>query len=198
MELGQKLKEIRQTKRITLQRLADGAGLSKSFISQIESGVANPSIASLKKIADVLDTPLAALFDSSSDVEGSEANGSLDLGTRGRISDVRVVRRDKRKMLVWPGSGAKTFLLTPDLQRKLEVILSEERPGETSGEETYSHSGEEFGFVLQGRYEVAVEGQLFVLEEGDSIYYPSHLPHKTRVLGDKPATTLWVITPPSF
>jgi transcriptional regulator with XRE-family HTH domain len=206
VELGPKLKEIRRGRGVTLQQIADQTGLSKSFVSQIETGAANPSIASLKKITDVLGVPLGALFthgeNGSSDAPaapngfasgaGGPAPSGVDPG-----GEVRVVRRNRRKMLIEPGKKGKMYLLTPDLQRKLEVILGEEEPG-NADEEWYSHAGEECGFVLEGRYEVSVGDRVFVLEAGDSIYFPSHLPHKTRVLGDEPVKTIWVITPPSF
>jgi transcriptional regulator with XRE-family HTH domain len=205
VELGAKLKEIRRSRGVTLQQIADQTGLSKSFVSQIETGAANPSIGSLKKITDVLGVPLGALFtnaeNGSSDAPAisngfatgaSTASGVVDPG-----GEVRVVRRNRRKVLIEPGKKGKMYLLTPDLQRKLEVILGEEEPG-NADEEWYSHIGEECGFVLEGRYEVSVGDRVFVLEAGDSIYFPSHVPHKTRVLGDEPVKTIWVITPPSF
>ena len=101
-------------------------------------------------------------------------------------------------MLTWPGAHGRTQLLTPDLERKLEVTLSVWKPGYTTGPEPYAHAGEEFGLVLEGRFEVTVGDATFRLETGDTIYFPSHLPHRSRVLGRRPATTLWVITPPSF
>ncbi len=208
MELGARLKEIRRGKGVTLQQIADQTGLSKSFVSQIETGTANPSIGSLKKITDVLGVPLGALFTNgehgpADGAPGAAPNGLTNGADQGAASGVdpggvvRVVRRNRRKVLIEPGKKGKMYLLTPDLQRKLEVILGEEEPG-NADEEWYSHIGEECGFVLEGRYEVSVGDQVFVLEAGDSIYYPSHLPHKTRVLGDEPVKTIWVITPPSF
>jgi transcriptional regulator with XRE-family HTH domain len=195
VELGSKLKEIRRGQGVTLQQIADQTGLSKSFVSQIETGSANPSIASLKKITDVLGVPLGALFTNSENGNGDLYAGGASPGLdRG---EVRVVRRDRRKMLVEPGKKGRMYLLTPDLQRRLEVILGEEEPG-NADEDWYSHVGEECGFVLEGRYEVSVGDQVFVLEAGDSISFPSHLPHKMRVLGDQPVRTIWVITPPSF
>jgi transcriptional regulator with XRE-family HTH domain len=203
VELGAKLKEIRRGQGVTLQQIADQTGLSKSFVSQIETGTANPSIGSLKKITDVLGVPLGALFsngdqgpgESAAPNGGAYSNGTPQAAEPG--SAVRVVRRDRRKVLIEPGKKGKMYLLTPDLQRKLEVILGEEEPG-NADEEWYSHIGEECGFVLEGRYEVCVGDQVFVLEAGDSISFPSHIPHKTRVLGDQPVKTIWVITPPSF
>jgi transcriptional regulator with XRE-family HTH domain len=193
--LGRTVRKFRRSKGVTLQQVADASNLSKSFISQIESGNANPSIASLKRIADVLEIPLAALFDGDGAAGGrSDVTPAPDPP----VDEVKIVRRDRRKRLAWPGREGTTYLLTPDLRRKLEVIMSVMQPGEQAGDEMYSHAGEEFGLVLEGRYEVTVAGERYVLEAGDSIYYPSHLPHRTRVLGDTPVRTLWVITPPSF
>lgn len=196
LALGRKLRELRRGKGLTLQQVADQAGLSKGFVSQVESGTVNPSIASLKRIADVLDTPLAALFEDRQNGEGAGSTaGSPDSDSLGEI---RVVRRNRRKMLVWPGAEGRQELLTPDLRCKLEVLLSVFEPGHPTNAEYYSHEGEEFGFILEGRFEVTVAGHTVVLEEGDSIYFPSHLPHRSRAVGDRPARTLWVITPPSF
>ncbi len=115
--------------------------------------------------------------------------------------EVRVVRKHRRKQIVWPGRSAPSYLLTPDLRGRLEVLLDVLEPGTPSQEDEerwMTHEGEEFGFILEGRYEATVNGQVFVLEEGDSITYPSRLPHRGRALGDRRVRTLWVITPPSF
>jgi transcriptional regulator with XRE-family HTH domain len=197
MSLGQQLKKVRRSKGMTLQQVADGAGLSKSFVSQIESDRAKPSIASLKKIGDVLDIPLATLFDEETNNGTISPFGSIESDDPKALKEVRVVRRTQRKMLVWPGRNWKAYLLTPDLQHKLEVFIDEMEPG-GSDNEPYCHVGEEFGLVLEGRCEVTVGGEVFELEAGDSIYYPCHLPHTTRVLGDCPARAIWVVTPPSF
>jgi transcriptional regulator with XRE-family HTH domain len=196
MELGPRLRQVRKRSGLTLQAVADRTGLSKSFVSQVESGASNPSLASLKKIGDALGIPLAALVDG---YHGGERTLRQEPARADAASmAVRVVRRNRRKMLTWPGAHGRTYLLTPDLQRQLEVTLSVWKPGYTTGHEPYAHVGEEFGLVLEGRFEVTVGDQTFVLTEGDTISFPSQLPHKSRVLGRRPATTLWVITPPSF
>jgi transcriptional regulator with XRE-family HTH domain len=203
VELGERLRAARKARGITLQQVAERTGLSKSFVSQVETGVATPSIVSLVGFARALDVPVGAL------IEGLPGEGALDgVGTHGAPShdvvsaggqprDVKVVRRDARKTLGYVGAAGHIELLTPDLQRQLEVILTEEPHGSAS--ELYSHEGEEFGLVLEGRYEVTVADQTYVLEEGDTISFPSVIPHRTRALGEDGATrTLWVITPPSF
>jgi transcriptional regulator with XRE-family HTH domain len=189
LRIGARLKATRREKGLTLQQVADVAGLSKSFVSQVETGVVQPSIGSLKKIGDVLSIPLAALFEPGE----SPVNG----GAHQDNGLVRVVKANRRKKLQWP-NGARAELLTPNLQGKLEVMLTTYDAQSTTQLESYTHEGEEFGFVIEGTFEVVVNGQSHILEEGDSICFQSHLPHSTRAVGDKPVRTFWVITPPSF
>ena len=191
--LGERLRRLRDKKGISLKELAETSGLSRSYLTQIESGAANPSLGSIKRIANVLDVRLFELF-SEEEAEADDFPGFR----KPAYQKVGVVRRDGRKTLGWPNTKGTTYLLTPDLQGRLEVVLSTLLPGEGSGENLYTHEGEEFGYVLEGTFEVVIEGKSYVLEEGDSISFSSRIPHRTRVVGDKPATTLWVITPPSF
>ena len=193
-EVGRQLRELRRDRGLTLQQLAAHTGLSRTSLTRIEAGTANPSVGTLKKVSGALGVLIGDLFTNGSDTQETE---STFAHSSTASSEVRVVRKDKRKTLSWPGRPWKTYLLTPDLQRKLEVLLNELEPGDTS-DEFYTHEGEEFGFVMEGSYEITVGDNVYVLEEGDSIYYPSHLPHKMRVVGDRPTRALWVITPPSF
>ncbi len=194
MTVGEKLRAIRKGRGLSLQQVADAAGLSKAFVSQIESGGANPSLASLKRVGNALDIPLAALFE-------GEGNGTQSSSPPAEEADeVRVVRNRRRKQIVWPGRTTPSYLLTPDLQGRLEVMLDVLEPGGPTEEDErcMTHEGEEFGFILEGRYELTVGDTSIVLEEGDSVTFPSRLPHRGRALGDRTVKTLWVITPPSF
>jgi transcriptional regulator with XRE-family HTH domain len=195
MTLGDKLRAVRKERGLTLQQVAAAAGLSKAFVSQIESGTANPSLASLKRVGNALSIPLASLFER--DGNGAEPPAAAP----DPADEVRVVRRDRRKRLVWPGRSTPSYLLTPDLRGRLEVLLDVMEPGQIPEEHDdrgMTHEGEEFGLILEGRYEITVGGRVLVLEEGDTITFPSRLPHQGRPLGDRTVRTLWVITPPSF
>jgi transcriptional regulator with XRE-family HTH domain len=194
-EVGQQLRDLRRNRQMTVQQLAALTGLSRTSLTRIEAGTANPSVGTLKKVAGALGVSIGDLFINGA-VDSRETESHVFSSSPAQ-SEVRVVRKDKRKTLSWPGRPWKTYLLTPDLQRKLEVLLNDLEPGDTS-DEFYTHEGEEFGFVMEGTYEITVGDNVYVLEEGDSIYYPSHLPHKMRVVGDRPTKALWVITPPSF
>jgi transcriptional regulator with XRE-family HTH domain len=194
MTVGEKLRTIRKGKGLSLQQVADAAGLSKAFVSQIESGIANPSLASLKRVGTALDIPLAALFEGAANASEPASGPAEDWG------EARVVRRARRKQIVWPGRTTPSYLLTPDLRGPLEVMLDVLEPGGRTEEDErcMTHDGEEFGFILEGRYEITVGDKSIVLEEGDSITFPSRLPHRGRALGGGTVKTLWVITPPSF
>ncbi len=188
MDALERLREIRKRKKVTLKELSRLTDLSANYIGQIERGQANPSIATLKKITDSLGISFMSLVEPNG--EGHEEHPPP--------MPVRVVKADQRKELVYPGGKRRATLLSPNLQGKLEVIITVEEPAPEDNDEWYSHEGEEFGLVLEGCYEVTVENKVYRLEQGDSITFSSRLPHKMRNPGDKPSKTLWVITPPSF
>jgi transcriptional regulator with XRE-family HTH domain len=185
LAIFEEIRKLRKEKHITLKKMAEETGISINYLSQIERGKTNPSVGILKRITSVLGVSLLGL-------------GGEPLRNSSNQQGVAVVRRNMRKMLIYPKSKLKEYLLTPDLKRKLEVLLSESKPGKEKEDVWYSHEGEEFGLVLKGQYEVTVEDKTYILNEGDSIYFPSHLPHKMRGIGRKRCETLWVITPPSF
>lgn len=196
MEFGPRLRALRKRRGLTLAQIAESSNLSRSFISQVESGQAAPSIASIKRICDVLKVSLAELFDDGRDANSAEPKPSSDDDRAN--PPARIVRKDRRKAFKYPGAESMNYLLVPDLQGRLEVILGVMQPGETSESESWSHDGEEFGFILEGTYEVTVDGRAYVLEEGDTIYFQSRLPHSAKVIGDRPVRWIWVITPPAF
>ncbi len=189
MKIGEKLRNERLKERISLQEISDVSGLSKSFLCQIEKGKANPSVASLKKITDALKIPMASLFE--------DLPQENDL-RRNQKKETLLVKRERRKMMKMPGSDVEYFLLSPDLNRKIEFLLTVAGPGMNSGHDFLSHDGEECGIVVKGKVEFTVGEETFLMEEGDSIYFSSSQPHRWRNVGNVPAQLVWAITPPSF
>lgn len=178
--LGRRVRELREARGLSLRALATEAGVSESFVSQIERGVANPSVASLRRLAEALGASVGALF------QGPETQG-------------RVVRSDARARLLDPARRWEDFLLTPRDAKRLQVILSVIEPGEGSGEEPYSHeSDEECIIVLKGSLEVRLGGEAYLLNEGDSLLFESRTPHSNRNPGPSKAEVLWITTPPSY
>jgi transcriptional regulator with XRE-family HTH domain len=179
--LGRRVRSLREMRTLSLRQLADRAGVSESFLSQVERGVANPSVASLRRLADALDTSVGSLFEPSSEDEG------------------RVTRSHDRPRLVHPQRRWEDFLITPRSAKRLQVIQSMIEPGEGSGREPYSHdSDEECVVVLKGSIEFGVGDETYLLEEGDSLLFESRTPHWNRNPGPTKAEVLWIITPPSY
>jgi transcriptional regulator with XRE-family HTH domain len=180
LQLGPRIRALRQARNVTLRELASRAGVTESFLSQVEREVTTPSIASVQRIARALDLSIAELF--------------VEEAPRGRV-----VRRAARRRIAYPGLGAVDEFVTPGMNGRLQVILSTIEPGGGTGDEPYSHdSDEEVVVVLEGSLELWVADEHHVLEEGDSVTYSSRLPHRNVNPGDRPAVVLFCVTPPSY
>lgn len=179
MELGNKIRELRMSQNITIEQLAEKTGLSTGLISQIERDKTGPSVASLWKIAKALNTSMNYFF------EEYEKHDP-------------VVKKKERKKIILPNSNITYELLCPDLTRKIEFLLVKIKPGECNYDDQISHEGEECGLVLKGRLKVKWGSKEYILEEGDSIYFDSTVPHRYVNIGDKTAISVWAMVPPSF
>lgn len=173
--LGARIRSIRIKRKMSVTELGRRVGVSKSLISQIERGVANPSISVLRSIASALDVPVFTLM--AEDVPGDA-----------------LVRRDKRQRLHVPGSNVVRELLVPDLHRRMILLCATFLPGDVSAAGPASHNGEECVVVLKGQIDVEVNGQGVTLNVGDSLYFDSKLPHSFHNRSDEPAEILVAIS----
>jgi transcriptional regulator with XRE-family HTH domain len=179
-DLGARIRGLRRSRRLTLRQLAERAEVTESFLSQVERGVASPSIASVQRIARGLGLSIAQLF---ADEDGAG----------------RVVRRDARRRIAYPGLRAVDEFLTPHSATRLQLIESTIEPGGGTGDEPYTHdSDEEVVLVLEGELDLWVADEHYHLRAGDSITYSSRQPHWNVNHGAQPARVLFCITPPSF
>ena len=180
LQLGSRIRAMRQARHLTLRDVADRAGVTESFLSQVERDVASPSIATVGRIARALDLSIAQLF-----------------AEDGQVG--RVVRREARRRIAYPGLRAVDEFLTSNMAGRLQVIVCTIDPGGGTGEEPYTHdSDEEVVVVLAGVLDLWVGDEHYVLREGDSITFSSRTPHWNVNRGDVPATVLFCLTPPSF
>jgi transcriptional regulator with XRE-family HTH domain len=183
--IGAKLREWRQEAGLTLTGVATSVDLSVGYISQIERGLANPSLETLKRLADALGQTVGALF--------SNESASSD-SSRG----YSVSKSGQRKRIQYPGSGISNELLSPDLRHRMEVIWVEAPPGASSGGHPHSHAGEECGIVLSGEMIFWVGDDKVRLSKGDAIYLDSTVPHRWTAGKAGPLQAVWLITPPTF
>ncbi|MBB3143519.1 helix-turn-helix domain-containing protein [Halomonas organivorans] len=182
---GSRIRSLRKLKGMTLIQLAKKTGLSHGYLSQIERGLSQPSIASLVDIAQALGVTMQWLFSESQ--EGSSAD-------QGERSDM-LVRKHQRVEIQYQ-DGIVDQLLTPRSNNNLEVIYSTYPSGTRS--EPYSHKGHEAVLVLQGSLEIDVADERYVLEEGDCLSFTSSEPHAHRNLSNGEAIAVWFVTPASF
>lgn len=187
--IGGKIREHRKARNLTLVELAQTCAISPSFLSQIERDQAAPSIGTLQAIVHAFGLTMAAFFrDADSNQAPQEAQETI----------AQVVRADRRKIIIYPGMGTRSELLSPDLQRKIQMTWTVLQPGEDSGETPFQHEGEECGLILQGQVETWIGDEHYILQAGDAIYHPSHVPHRSRNVGDDEAIMITASTPPSF
>lgn len=185
--LGRLIRDRRKACNLTLAQLAERAGVSTSYVSQVERGIANPTLASLKMLAAALDFNVGSLLEQSQ----PEFDQAVD-------SEVAVLRAGHRRRVVYPGSEIANELLSPDLRKKMEIIWVEAPAGQGSGGHPHQHEGEECGVVLQGAMRFWVGDREWVLNPRDSIYFPSRLPHRWESVGAEDLVAVWIITPPTF
>ncbi len=180
--IGEQLRELRQVKNLTLREVADKAGISVSYLSQLERNQSRLPIGVLKKIADALGVHMNWFFQSPGRANVAE-------------SDI-VVRAGERRRMSFTGLGISEELLSPNLSGPLELLLSTIDAGADS--EDYSHDGAEAGYVLSGTLDLWVDGRHFRLNDGDSFSFKSTQVHRCANPGDVPTRVLWVITPPHY
>jgi transcriptional regulator with XRE-family HTH domain len=179
-----KLGPLRVSAGLTIEELAAKAGISTGSLSQLERGIGNPSFNTMAKLAYALGVPIGTFFS-------------------GPAQTDPVVRKGNRKRLMHAAfaneSPAPLYeLLTPDLQRKLEVIWVELPPGQSNRDAPFVHDTEECGVLLKGTLEVHLGEQTHTLRPGDSISFSGLVPHWYRNPGKVPAVSIWIVTPPSF
>jgi mannose-6-phosphate isomerase-like protein (cupin superfamily) len=164
--------------------LGGRAGVSASLISQVENGRIDPSISSLRRIAEALGVSIFYLLEDGSDHR------------RGAPIERAIVRASERRRVTLQGSGLEYELLCPDVDRKMEVWIGHLAPASATGDSRRGHAGEELMLVVSGRMEVEYGSDTAVLDRGDSIYIDGTVPHRMRALGDEPLIFLSALTPP--
>ena len=179
MGLGDKIRSLRLKQKISIEQLSAMSGLSKGLISQIERDITGPSVASLWKISKALNVTMNHFFD-----EYDNFN--------------QVVRKDERKKIMMKNGNRTYELLCPNLKNQLEMLWIDIEPNDSSSEELISHEGEECGVVIKGTLRVLSGENVYDLNEGDSIYLDSTIPHRYVNVGTELAVSVWAMTPPSF
>ena len=189
MDIGGRLRSVREARGMSQRDLAGRAGLTNAAISLIEQNKSSPSVASLKRLLDAMPMTLSEFF---SEVEdngtpkyfyGADEFVELSPQEAGLGNDVSPVS------LRQVGDASR---------RSLQVLHETYPPGSDTGPDFLSHEGEEAGVVIEGIIEVTVADQVRVLNPGDGYLFDSQLPHRFRNIGDTRCIVVSACTPPGF
>lgn len=184
LHVGEKIKRLREGAGLSVEQLAERAGLEPDDLERIEREMISPALGVLTKICDGLGVRLGRFFDM----------GPRKYYALVRSSDDKVATRVASK------SGADygyeyTSLGFEKRERVMEPFLITINPPSDSSEmeKPSTHDGEEFVYVLEGELEIHLEEEHFLLQPGDSIYYDASVPHRVLHRGQGPARVLAVI-----
>lgn len=180
LEFGRIVKKFRKEKNLTIKELAEKVNITPSMLSQIERGIANPSLNTVRGISKALDVPLFKFFMEQEDPE---------------FKDI-IVKKDKRMQIILDGTSYE--LLTPTLDTAIEFMLLTLESGSTTVTNPTSHKGEEVAFVIEGPVELNLEGETYILETGDSVSIPPNTKHSWKNTGEGKAVVIFAVTPPEF
>jgi transcriptional regulator with XRE-family HTH domain len=175
---GSRIRAARSQRGLSAAELASAAGVSKSLVSQIERGIAAPSIDTVRRLASALQVPVFSLF-------MEEPDSGM------------VVRRAERRVVRYPGTRATREVLSPTLGGRM-VLLWVTFPAGEDGREPVRHVGEESVVVIRGTLEVQLGDQRVVLDTGDSMTFDSEAPHAFRNPSTDVTEILTVISPPNI
>ncbi len=187
--VGERVRQLRRQKALSLHQVAQRAELSIGYLSQIERGLSSPSLRDLMRVAGALEADLGLFFEAAGAPRAGEGGGG---GSRGG----RIVTRPAERQEVAFHQGVTKQLLTPHGDAALRLYLITIEPMGRTGEALYSHAGEEAGLVLQGRLLLTVEAADHLLNEGDSFRFRSDRPHRFSNASGMVTRVLWVNTLP--
>ena len=176
INVGERVRELRTARNMTLRVLSTKSGLSIHTLSMIERGKSSPSVSTLYKLADALGVSITMFF-----------------GTGNDQKQVIFLKADERTRVPFTrglveGLGGEQFV------GNVEPFLLTLENNANSGSKVISHTGHEFVFCLRGQLEYQVEHQIYELSPGDSLLFAARLKHRWKNPGRKVTTALVVIS----
>ena len=179
MKIGERIRNLRQLSNLTQEELAERAGLTKGFISQVERDLTSISLDSLIQILGALDEDISEFF-------------------RDSTGEEKIVYRENDRVAIEKDKIQRFELLVPgSTNRRLEPILLTLRKGQVTPKER-PHEGEEFGYVLRGRVTLRFGKEVLKLKTGECFYLSAEKEHWLQNTSSKEAIILWISSPPSF
>ncbi len=177
INVGQRLRELRLERKLSIRALAERSGLNVNTFSLIENGKTSPSVSTLQQIAAALEVPITAFFE-------------ISLPQ----NSVAYLKARQRPLLAFE-HGTLEDMGAGLTNRAVEPFVVTLEPHASSGDTPIVHTGFEFVFCLQGCMTYHIEDRFYRLEPGDSLLFESYLPHSWQNEDDRPAQAILVLYP---
>ena len=177
MQLGGKIRDLRQQYNLTQEELGARCELTEGYISQLQNDLTSPSITTLVDILNALGTTLAEFF-------REDAEEKIVF-----TQDEYIEKRSDGMVWNW---------VIPNAQKNMMEPVLVELEAEASTQIDFPHDGEEFGYVLEGRIAIVCGGKAHIAKKGESFYFTANREHRIFNKGKGKAKFLWISTPPNF
>ena len=176
VDVGNRLRQLREARKISMRTLATMSGLSANALSMIERGKTSPSVSTLYRLADAMGIPVTDFF-------------SPEI-IRKKVVFLKSSERSRLPFMrgLWEGLGGEHFT-----GRVMPFMLTLEN-GASSGPSTLTHTGHEFVYVVRGQLEYMVENQVYDMETGDSLLFAANLKHRWRNPGGTVTNVLVIVS----
>ena len=174
--LANNLKDLRESRNLSLDGLSEMTGVSKSMLRQIEIGQSNPTIATIWKIASGLRIPFTALL-------------------RDQPQDITLRAFKQDAPLMGEIEGYRLFpLISFNPERAFEVCYVEIEPGTVFDAEPHQGNAEEHIFVFQGQIEISVSGERFIVSRESFASFQANCAHQYQNNGEEMAVAMMLIS----
>src|SRR5665647_245466 len=177
--IGFRLRTLRRQRGLTLEQVATSAGLTRGFLSHLERGGTSASIGSLYRICDALGVEVASLF------EPAGAN---------------LTRQNTRQPSYFGGEGVTDYVVTPPVERRVQVLETHIAPGGTPDRNLWTHRGDvSIAYVLSGELEIRFADDTVTLGPGDAVTFSPTEPHSwCNPSRNDETIVMWVMLPATF
>lgn len=176
MDIGNKVRNLRQQCGLTQEELADRCELTKGYISQLENNLTSPSIQTLTDLLQVLGSSLSEFFSD---------------------EDEQIVFSEESYFTTENDGYSIKWLIPNSLKNEMEPIFVTILP-ENELNRDMAHEGEEFGYVLEGQILLNLGKNKYQVKQGESFYFTANKPHSIKNNGQQMAKLIWVSSPPTF
>jgi transcriptional regulator with XRE-family HTH domain len=179
-DMGARLRAAREEQGLSLRSLAQSVEVSPSLLSQVENGLARPSVGTLWALVNALGVSWDRVFDASPAPAVTEG------------PEVPAVQRAGDRQVIDLSGGVRWEQLDASSDPGVVFAFVTYEPGvEIDGRPPARHNGREYGYVVSGRLAIELGGRTVEIGPGDSVSFDSRHPHRFSAVGDEPARAVW-------